>query len=74
MQFSLSDEQTLLRDSAAAFVNDHSSLQRIRALRDSRDADGFSRDLWKQMADLGWLGIPFAEADGGLGLDRKSVV
>ena len=48
MQFSLTDEQQLLRDSAAAFVRDHSSLQRIRALRDSKDADGFSRDLWKR--------------------------
>ena len=67
MQFSLSDEQTLLRDSAAAFVRDHSSLRRIRALRDSRDADGFSRDLWRDIAALGWLGIPFADyAQGGL--------
>ncbi|HSQ00434.1 MAG TPA: acyl-CoA dehydrogenase [Candidatus Dormibacteraeota bacterium] len=73
MQFSLSDEQTLLRDSAAAFVRDHSSLRRIRALRDGKDADGFSRDLWKQIAALGWLGIPFAEDDGGLGLGLKEL-
>jgi acyl-CoA dehydrogenase len=73
MHFALTDEQLLLRDSAAAFVRDHSSLQRIRALRDGRDADGFSRDLWKQMAELGWLGIPFAEADGGLGLGLKEL-
>ena len=73
MQFSLSDEQILLRDSAAAFVRDHSSLRRIRALRDAKDPDGFSRDLWKQIAALGWLGIPFAEADGGLGLGLKDL-
>jgi len=73
MQFSLSDEQTLLRDSAAAFVRDHSSLRRIRALRDGNDADGFSRDLWKDIAGLGWLGIPFAEDDGGLGLGLKEL-
>ena len=73
MQFSLSDEQVLLRDSAAAFVRDHSSLRRIRALRDAKDPDGFSRDLWKQIAALGWLGIPFAEADGGLGLGLKDL-
>ena len=73
MQFSLSDEQILLRDSAAAFVRDHSSLRRIRALRDGKDPDGFSRDLWKQIAALGWLGIPFAEADGGLGLGLKDL-
>jgi len=73
MQFSLSDEQTLLRDSAAAFVRDHSSLRRIRALRDGKDGDGFSRDLWRDIAALGWLGIPFAEDDGGLGLGLKEL-
>jgi alkylation response protein AidB-like acyl-CoA dehydrogenase len=73
MQFSLTDEQQLLRDSAAAFVRDHSSLKRIRTLRDSQDADGFSRLLWKDIAALGWLGIPFAEADGGLGLGLKEL-
>jgi alkylation response protein AidB-like acyl-CoA dehydrogenase len=73
MQFSLTDEQVLLRDSAAAFVRDHSSLRRIRALRDARDGDGFSRDLWKDIAGLGWLGIPFAEDDGGLGLGLKEL-
>jgi acyl-CoA dehydrogenase len=73
MQFALTDEQQLLRDSAAAFVRDHSSLRRIRALRDSKDADGFSRALWRDIAQLGWLGIPFAEDDGGLGLGLKEL-
>jgi alkylation response protein AidB-like acyl-CoA dehydrogenase len=73
MQFSLSDEQQLLRDSAAAFVRDNSSLKRIRALRDGRDPDGFSRNLWVQMAELGWLGIVFPEAHGGLGLGCKDL-
>lgn len=73
MQFFLSDEQQLLRASAAAFVRDRSSLRRIRALRDARDADGFSRELWAEIAALGWLGIPFSEADGGLGLGMKEL-
>ncbi|MEO8601936.1 MAG: acyl-CoA dehydrogenase family protein [bacterium] len=73
MQFSLTDEQHLLSDSAAAFVRDHSSLKRIRALRDGRDTDGFSRPLWRDIAGLGWLGIQFAEADGGLGLGMKEL-
>lgn len=68
MRFALTDEQQLLRDSAAAFVRDHSSLRRIRALRDAQDADGFSRQLWQRMAGLGWLGIAVPEGDGGLGL------
>ncbi len=73
MRFSLTDEQRLLRDSAAALVRDHSSLKRIRTLRDGKDADGFCRDLWRRIAALGWLGIPFAEADGGLGLGCKEL-
>ncbi len=73
MQFRLTEEQGLLRDSAGGFVRDHSSLKRIRALRDSKDADGFSRDLWKQMANLGWLGIVFPESQGGLGLGYKDL-
>ena len=62
------EEQQLLRESAAAFVRDHSSLKRIRALRDAADPDGFSRDLWRRMAELGWLGIIVPEEHGGLGL------
>ena len=73
MQFAFTNEQQLLRESAAAFVRDNSSLKRIRALRDSKDADGFSRDLWTQMAELGWLGIVFPEAYGGLGLGYKEL-
>ncbi len=73
MNFALTDEQQLLRESAADFVRDNSSLRRIRALRDSRDADGFSRQLWHRMAELGWLGIIFPESLGGLGLGYKEL-
>jgi acyl-CoA dehydrogenase len=73
MQFVLNEEQQLLQESAAAFVRDHSSLRRIRSLRDSRDPDGFSRALWKQMAELGWLGIIFPPEHGGLGLGYKDL-
>ena len=73
MQFTLTEEQQLLQQSAAAFVRESSPLRRIRALRDSNDADGLSRTLWKQMAELGWLGIIFAADDGGLGLGYKDL-
>jgi acyl-CoA dehydrogenase len=64
----LSEEQELLRDTARDFVAARSSLRRIRALRDAPDADGFSRDLWREMARLGWLGIVLPVEHGGLGL------
>ena len=61
MKLVLSEEHRLLRESAAEFVRSKSSLKRIRALRDSGHAAGFSRDLWHEMAELGWAGIVVAE-------------
>jgi acyl-CoA dehydrogenase len=68
MKLVLSEEHRLLRESAAEFVRSKSSLKRIRALRDSEEAAGFSRDLWHEMAELGWAGIVVAEEHGGSGL------
>jgi alkylation response protein AidB-like acyl-CoA dehydrogenase len=68
MQLVLSEDQELLAKTAADFVSEHSPVSRVRALRDRGDADGFSRALWKQMAELGWVGIPFPEAVGGAGM------
>jgi alkylation response protein AidB-like acyl-CoA dehydrogenase len=68
MDLVLTEEQALLQETARDFVQQHSSLRRIRALRDSRDPLGFSRDLWSAMAKLGWLGIIFPEEYGGAGL------
>jgi alkylation response protein AidB-like acyl-CoA dehydrogenase len=68
MKLLLSEEQQILKETAAEFVRAKSSLKRIRALRDSGDPNGFSRDLWHEMASLGWLGIVIPEAYGGSGL------
>lgn len=65
MNFELSEEQQLLQDSVARFVADHYSLDARRKLADS--TLGFSEDHWRQFAELGWLALPFAEEDGGLG-------
>ena len=65
MNFALSDEQQMLQQSANDFVKRESDMKRIRELRE--DSIGFSKDLWKKMAELGWLGIPFADELGGLG-------
>ena len=61
----LSEDQVILRDMAKSFFDEKSPVERMRALRDERDATGFSRDLWKEMGELGWIGIPFPEAVGG---------
>jgi alkylation response protein AidB-like acyl-CoA dehydrogenase len=64
----LNEEQELLRRMAREFVAEHAPVKRVRELRDHKDAVGFSRQLWKDMAELGWAGIVFPEAFGGLGL------
>ena len=68
MALILNEEQTLVRDSARAFLADKASVAHLRKLRDTRDPGGFSRELWKAFADLGFCGILVPEASGGSGL------
>ncbi len=68
MQLVLTEDQELLAKTAADFVAERSPVSRIRALRDADDPLGFSPALWKEMADLGWVGIPFPEEYGGAGM------
>ena len=64
MNFTLNEEQQLLEDSVVRFVRDHYALEARQAL--VAGTPGFSRDHWQTMAELGWLALPFDEADGGL--------
>jgi alkylation response protein AidB-like acyl-CoA dehydrogenase len=65
MNFRLSDEQAMIRDGIARFVREHYDL----AGRNTAVAGehGFSRLHWQQFAELGWLAVPFAETEGGIG-------
>lgn len=65
MDLTPSDEQRLLRESADRFVSETYTADHRR--RTANDPLGFSADIWKQFADLGWLALPIAEAHGGLG-------
>lgn len=65
MNFDLSDDQKMLVDSVASFVKKHSPVTRLRELRE--DATGYSKDVWQQMGEFGWLGVAFPESAGGLG-------
>ena len=67
MALILTDEQQMLQESAAGFLAE-SGVKELRRVRDTRDPDGFSRDLWKAFADMGFTGILAPEAFGGLGL------
>jgi alkylation response protein AidB-like acyl-CoA dehydrogenase len=68
MPLYLNDEQTMLRDTARHFVSETAPVSHMRSLRDANDATGFSRDLWKQFAEMGFTSILIPEAEGGLGL------
>lgn len=68
MPLYLNEDQTMLRDTARDFVADAAPVSHMRKLRDDKDQTGFSRDLWKQFAEMGFTGILVGEDQGGLGL------
>jgi acyl-CoA dehydrogenase len=74
VQLVLTEDQEFIAKTAEDFVAEKSPISRVRELRDSADATGFSRELWKEMADLGWAGIPFAEELGGADLGMAEFV
>jgi pimeloyl-CoA dehydrogenase small subunit len=65
MDFDLSDEQRLLTDSVTRLMADQYSFA-ARKLYLQQD-HGWSQALWSQFAELGLLGLPFAEEYGGFG-------
>ncbi|MCZ6657275.1 MAG: acyl-CoA dehydrogenase family protein, partial [Gammaproteobacteria bacterium] len=65
MNFALTDEQQLIQDTVARFISDNYDLEARIAIVSSKT--GFSDAHWSTMAELGWLGLPFAETDGGFG-------
>ena len=65
MNFELSEEQRLLKDSAERFVRENCTLDRRRALVEGEP--GYSETRWRQMAELGWLGVNVPEEYGGTG-------
>lgn len=67
MALVLNEEQVMLKDSAAGFLAEKATVAHLRALRDSDSDRGFSDDVWKEMAQMGWAGIAIDEEFGGLG-------
>jgi len=68
MPLILTEEQTMLQDAADGFLSEHAPIAHLRQLRDSRDPDGVSRDLWRAFGEMGFAGVVIDEADGGSGL------
>ena len=65
MNFELSEEQKMIQQNVERFVQDNYDLPK-RVELSSQDP-GYSKDYWNSMAELGWLGLPFNEEDGGFG-------
>ena len=65
MDFDLTDEQRLLKDSVDRLVADQYQFEQRKKYM--AEPDGWSRTVWQQYAELGLLGLPFAEAHGGFG-------
>jgi alkylation response protein AidB-like acyl-CoA dehydrogenase len=68
MALVLTEEQSMLRDSARGLISDKAPVSHLRQLRDSADAVGFSRELWRAFADMGFTGLLVGENFGGSGL------
>jgi alkylation response protein AidB-like acyl-CoA dehydrogenase len=68
MSLVLSDEQTLLKDSAEGFLAEHAPVAQLRRLRDEDNVDGFDRGAWAKMAEMGWAGVLIPEDMGGVAL------
>ena len=65
MDFDLTEEQRLLRDSVDRLLADRYTFEKRKGYL--AEPEGWSRDLWAQYAELGLLGLPFAEEHGGFG-------
>jgi 3-oxochol-4-en-24-oyl-CoA dehydrogenase len=70
MNFDVTEEQALMRDMFARYLDEHSSMARVRAAAPS----GFDAALWQGLAEQGALAIRVPEAAGGLGLGLTEAV
>jgi 3-oxocholest-4-en-26-oyl-CoA dehydrogenase beta subunit len=67
MDFTLSEEQAMLRKSARDFLTDKCPKSYVRQM--TADEKGYSPALWQEMAKLGWLGLAIPDLYGGFGME-----
>ncbi len=72
MEFTFSEEQDALRESARSFLENECPSEYWRALME--DDRGFDDGLWRKMTELGWVGLLVPEAQGGLGMGMVDLV
>ncbi len=69
----LDDDARMLKDSAERFMADKLPVKELRRVRDTEDADGFSRDAWAEMAAMGFAGALIPEDFGGAGMGHVAM-
>ena len=74
MELIFNDEQRMLDQAARSFMKSVSPVSRLRALRDDPESLGYDKEVFKQMAELGWAYILFPEDQGGMGLGMADMV
>lgn len=67
MTLVLTEDQLMFRDAAKRFAAERMPVAQLRKLRDANDAVGFSREVWTEIADMGWAGVLVPEEFGGVG-------
>lgn len=68
MAMVLNEEEGMLKDAAKGFLSDAAPVSQLRKLRDEESADGFDRETWKSMAEMGWTGVLVPEEHGGVAM------
>ena len=67
MSLVLNEDQQMFRDAAKRFAAERAPVAQLRKLRDQNDGVGFDRQVWKEMAQMGWAGVLVPEEHGGAG-------
>jgi alkylation response protein AidB-like acyl-CoA dehydrogenase len=67
MSLVLTEDQLMFRDAAKRFAAERAPVAQLRKLRDQSDGVGFDREVWKEMAQMGWAGVLVPEEHGGAG-------
>ena len=73
MDIKLTEDQTQLQDIASKFMDNHCTFDFVRKM-EKDEGLGFCPDMWKQFADMGWLGIIVPEEFGGMGMSTLDMV
>jgi len=69
LNFDFSDDQKNLKEQARRFLSEKAGTKATRRVLDNETVS-FDQDLWRSVAEMGWLGVSIPEAHGGLGLGR----